>query len=333
MQKRVLHSSIPEDGQIKDFVPSNRLPRLLDEWYADCRMRQHSPRTNELRRGLLGRLLWYLADQNFPDCGRSELRHFMAYLDCGHLDARGRWGYANETLALRPATIATYHRHLRAFFAWLEEEEYIDDSPFRKIKPPIVRADQVQPFSPDQIVAFIEAARTSKYPARDEAIVRFLVDTGLRATELCELKREDCDLSELQARVLGKGNKVRTVCFGRRTTRALKAYLRLDEQHPGAPVFISERGLAAGEKLTRRGLLQLIGRLGRRAGIHRERCSPHTFRHTFAVEYLRNGGNVLSLKLLMGHTSLTQTDRYVALANADLQEQHRQFSPGDRVRV
>jgi integrase/recombinase XerD len=72
--------------------------------------------------------------------------------------------------------------------------------------------------------------------------------------------------------------------------------------------------------------------LGRVAGIQSARCSPHTFRHTFAVEFLRGGGNVFSLKELLGHTSLTICNRYIALAQADLERQHRQYSPADRLR-
>jgi site-specific recombinase XerD len=84
--------------------------------------------------------------------------------------------------------------------------------------------------------------------------------------------------------------------------------------------------------LTRSGLLQLIRRLGKAAKIEACRCSPHTFRHTFAVEFLRAGGNVFTLKELLGHTTLTMTQRYVAIAQADIESQHRRFSPADRLK-
>jgi site-specific recombinase XerD len=78
--------------------------------------------------------------------------------------------------------------------------------------------------------------------------------------------------------------------------------------------------------------LQLIERLGKAAKLEAVRCSPHIFPHTFAVEFLRGGGNVFTLKELLGHTSLTRVNRYLALAQADLENQHRQFSPGDRLK-
>lgn len=83
--------------------------------------------------------------------------------------------------------------------------------------------------------------------------------------------------------------------------------------------------------MKRSGLLQLIRRLGRKAGIQATRCSPHTFRNTFAVEFLRGGGNLFSLQQLLGHSSLSMTNRYVALAQGDIENQHRQFSPADRL--
>ena len=131
--------------------------------------------------------------------------------------------------------------------------------------------------------------------------------------------------------VLGKGNKHRVVYFGRQTAKALWNYLREEDREPCSPVFLSDRGTKAGEPLTRAGLRQLIERLGKAANIEAVRCSPHTFRHTFAVTFLRNGGNVFSLQQILGHTSLQMTNRYVAVSQADLERQHRQFSPVDRL--
>jgi site-specific recombinase XerD len=120
-----------------------------------------------------------------------------------------------------------------------------------RISPPVVRADQVNPFTMQQVEDLLKATQHSKYARRDEAIVRFLLDTGVRATELCELRMRDLDLIEGQARILGKGNKVRVICFGRRTARVLRAYLRDEERTPDDAVFVSERGEGAGAKLTR----------------------------------------------------------------------------------
>jgi integrase/recombinase XerD len=132
--------------------------------------------------------------------------------------------------------------------------------------------------------------------------------------------------------VRGKGNKVRTVYFSRDTAKAVYNLMKDRPRDPDAPVFVADRGVRAGEALTRGGLLQLFQRLGTQANIHGTRCSPHTARHTAAVWFLRNGGHVFALKEMLGHTDLKCTSRYVALAQADVQAQHAQFSPVARLR-
>ena len=316
-----------------DAVATNKLSALVEDWLADCQIRQHSPRTIELRRMLAGRLEWFLDDRSVTYCSRSEIRQFFAYLSTGHQSPGGRWGKPETRYkaALRPETVNTYFHHLRTFFNWLVSEEYLEISPMDKLKPSISRPDQVKPFTAQQVTVLLQAAQHTKYPRRDKAIVQFLIDTGVRVSELCGMKMSDIDLIEGQAYVLGKGGKRRMVCFGRKTARILRAYFHEEDRTPDQFVFLSERGQNAGSQLTRGGILQIIERLGDKAKIQSVRCSPHTFRHTFAVEFLRNGGNVFSLKQLLGHSGLQITNRYVALAQADLQTQHRRFSPGDRV--
>lgn len=140
---------------------------------------------------------------------------------------------------------------------------------------------------------------------------------------------KDVDLYERRAQVVGKGNKRRTICFGRDCGLVLRAYLRNEYRTQDSPLFTTERTEAP---LTTSGLLQLVHRTGKRAEIQVTRCSPHTFRHTFAIEFLRAGGNVFALQQLLGHTSLQVTQLYVAQAEADIQKQHRMFSPVDNLK-
>jgi integrase/recombinase XerD len=127
--------------------------------------------------------------------------------------------------------------------------------------------------------------------------------------------------------VKGKGGKSRMLCLSKETIKALWAYLKEVLHEEDEPLFIADRGKLAGQPLTRFGLYQLIERLGTAAGIEACRCSPHPFRHTFAIEFLRNGGDVFTLQQMLGHTRLEMTMRYVAIAQADIQRQHRQHSP------
>jgi site-specific recombinase XerD len=102
---------------------------------------------------------------------------------------------------------------------------------------------------------------------------------------------------------------------------------------PGdAPLFRSDRGDGYGEALTDSGMRQLFSRLGDDAGITGVRCSPHTVRHTAAVWLLANGANAFTVKEILGHTTLTITQRYVNFAQADIERMHKTHSPVDNMR-
>lgn len=254
---------------------------------------------------------------------------FFSYLQHGHSEPGGRWGKANLNKPVRPITIKDYYVNLRCLFNWLVEDGVLAASPLEKIPKPKVRAEQVQPFTQEQIEALLKAARASPNPKRDEAIVLFLYDTGVRASELCGLRMRDLDLNSRHASVLGKGNKHRLVYFSRETGKVLSNYLRKPKRELDDPVFRSESGTRCGQALTRSGSLQLIERLGKVAGIQAMKVISHVFRHSAAIQLLRNGCDVYSLMSLMGHSSLTVCQTYLKLSKSDLENQYRKCSPVD----
>lgn len=322
------HTSPTTVSSSGEVLSHHDIKQLLQDWLFEGQFSFHSPRTTEFRRHVGDKLLWFLDRQERTVCETSDLRRFLAYAVEGHGEAEGRWGNARMTKPLRSATVHRYYRELRAFFHWVVKEGRLSVSPMTRIAPPQMRSEQVQPFTPEHQGAFVSASRKSTHPRRDEAIVLFLLDTGVRASELCALKMSDLDLQQRRCTVLGKGSKRRSIFFGRASSKALWQYLREHPRDDNDFVFLSDRGGRAGEPLTRSGLLQLVRRLGIAAKIQAAHCSPHTF----AVEFLRNGGNVFSLQQMLGHTSLHMTNRYVALAQADIENQHRQFSPADRLK-
>lgn len=323
-------------------LPSSSLSPLIESWLLAGDINRHSARTLESRRERVFRLVWFLDQRGYGTCGRNELRQFFHYVAHGHEEPGGRWGNPRLSKPTSSGRAKAFHSSLRAFFGWLVAEGELEVSPMERITAPVDRPDQVQPFSDDQLRALLVAARRPRRTPserrgsalRDEAIVLLLLDTGIRATELCSLTCDDVDLQAALVQVReGKGGKGRTVPFSRDTKRALYKYLNeRDADERDAPLFLSERGNKAGDELTRSGLLQLIRRLGKVAGIEGARCSPHTFRHSFAVGFLRAGGNVFTLRQMLGHESLHMTNRYVAIAQADIRNQHRAFSPVARLK-
>jgi integrase/recombinase XerD len=209
----------------------------------------------------------------------------------------------------------------------------------------------VELFTREQIEALLKAAeysdecRTTERRTfrmrrgtakRDNAIVLMLLDTGLRASELCSLNVGDIELKT--GRVLikhgitggAKGGKGRIVYLGKAARRSVWTYLaKRDDQgnDPEAPLFLGKFE----HPMNKNALLQLINGLGARARV--TKCHPHRFRHTFAITYLRSGGDVFTLQQLLGHADLEMVRHYSRIADVDVQQVHKRASPADNWRL
>jgi site-specific recombinase XerD len=221
---------------------------------------------------------------------------------------------------LAPESIAGYVRGLKAFGNWCVAEELAAAPGFRALRRPHVPRRLIAPFSDAELRSLLALADD-----RERALVLLLFDTGLRLSELVSLHVGDVR-PDGTLHVLGKGAKERIVPLGTTARRALVRYLGTRARATSTdPLFTGRQGA-----LSQRGTQQAIARLGRRAGIG-TRCSPHTFRHTFARGYLVNGGDVFSLQQILGHATLDMVRRYVTLSEADLVARHRTASPADRL--
>ncbi len=159
-----------------------------------------------------------------------------------------------------------------------------------------------------------------------------LLDTGIRASELCRLTVKDLDLQSgtitVRPFMSGIKSRPRIIPIGNVAKKALWRYLTTrNTEYKGDELFFSREG----HPLDRDSLRKLLVRLGERAGV--PNVHPHRFRHTFAIQYLRNGGDVFTLQRILGHTTLSMVQHYLALADADTQSAHRRASPVDNWRL
>jgi integrase/recombinase XerC len=329
MQKRPL--TFRESDSVRTALSVRELDDNADGWLIDLEIRQASKATLALRRIIVSKLVWYLRHGEHAECSTNTLRRFFQYLGREPGEG-GRWGNEQQCRPVKPGTVATYHRNLKSLFVWLVNEHVIDASPMDAIAPPIDRADQIQPFTQQQVTALLSACKKTDQPRRDEAVLLFMLDTGARVSEVCALRMLDVDLGGRRASVEGKGGKRRDVYFSPVTGRALWLYLKSQERSPESPLFVANRGHRAGDALTRSGMQQLYERLGKSAGLVGVRCSCHTMRHTAAIEFIRAGGNIFALQQMLGHESLRTCQRYLAIASADVESQHRRFSPVERLK-
>jgi len=242
-------------------------------------------------------------------------------------------------------TVQTYARSARAFFHWLVRRGTLEHNPFDRVVFPKVGRPLIQTITDEEFERLLLACApphetsslAERATVRNRAILWLLYDTGIRVSELTNLRVDDVDRKKGVITVLGKGSKERRIAMGQNCQRHLYYYL---DQHRPDEEELAEWG-SAGEDhlflsetrlpLTKNGITLLFARLRKRAGISGRRVSPHILRHTFAIRYLVNGGDPFNLQELLGHEDMATVKIYMRMNDETIQEQKRKFSPGDHL--
>jgi integrase/recombinase XerD len=259
------------------------------------------------------------------------IRGFILHLQstprfAGHPFAR------TQEAGLSGHCINTYLRSIRAFWHWLESEDLITDNPFNKVKIPKPPHKIIPTFSDEQLkLLFSQPNRSSATGFRDYTLMLVLLDTLMRVSELIGCLMEDLNIGSRVIKVMGKGSKERVVPFGKTTQKVLWKYTTVYRPEPHLPQHNRLFLTSEGRPLTKNRVEAIVKKYGERAGIQGVRVSPHTFRHSGAVAFLRNGGDLFTLQRIMGHSSLEILRRYVNLNLDDLRRIHAKASPLDNL--
>lgn len=305
-----------------------------------------SPRTLEGYEHDLKLWLEIRGDQDIREITTTDLREYLNHMRSEYTPRRIT---GNNDRRLSSKTLRNIWISLSAFFTWAcEEFDFLN--PMKGVPAPKYTVAQVETFTKEEIENLLKVCEycresrtdqrrkfTMRRPTgrRDRAIILTLFDTGLRAGELCALRIGDVDLKTGRVIVnhgaLGgsKGGKGRMVFMGKATRRAVWRYLadRDDGDDPEPPLFIAKNS----RPMNPNGLRLLVTALGQKAEI--AKCHPHKFRHTFAITYLRSGGDLFTLKSLLGHNSLEMVQHYARIAEVDIEQAHRRASPADNWRL
>ena len=326
MQKHAVERLILESS-----VSITNIEQLAHGYLLNCRAEGKSPKTLAIYEMVLKNFLWYWHQNGFPvqpqKISPIHVRQFLWYLS----SETNRWGTGNPRTkkVASQATALGYYRTLKTFFSWLELEQLIEKNPLVNLKPPKAEKKVIQALSPIEIerILGICSGKTT-LDVRNRAILAILLDTGLRVSELASLTLNDVNMNDGSILVRhGKGSKQRVVHIGTKAQKALWKYMTIYRKSDSNSLLVNR----AGERLDAVGIKILVRRLGEKAKIS---VHPHKLRHTFAISFLRAGGDVFSLQYLLGHSTLQMTQRYLQSLNADdAINAHRKFSPLDNLGI
>jgi site-specific recombinase XerD len=257
---------------------------------------------------------------------KSILEQFMDYVGREKNFAKISVGDIREYLGSRDdvsaKTLYNYHTALSSLWSWAVSDGLVRENIVRSVKTPKYSSPRIVPFSRAEINRLVDSTRY----LRNRAMLMILIDCGIRASELIGLDIDDWDNGILK--VFGKGSKERLVPISEPTEKVIYKYLSTRE--------ISVDGLEGGnamfvgfayphDRLEYSGLLSIMQRLGEYSGVRDVHC--HRFRHTFAINYLRNGGDIYPLQKILGHTTLDMVKTYLDIVRADISIAHARASP------
>lgn len=261
--------------------------------------------------------LVFLSNLNVHYIDDVTTRHLREYIATLHSSRNQR---TREPLS--PITIADYIRTLHRFFSWCAREFDFDNPMVRISFPRRVISVTPKAASLFDVRKMLEYCDETPEGIRDRAVILTLIDTGCRAAGLCRLTVGDIDYVSRTIQLVEKGERPRLVSFSHHTASALMEWDNLRARVK--PFFYTFRHMSA---FTPDTLRHTLARIGERAGTIGH-VNPHSFRHAFAINYLKNGGDIATLSRLMGHKDVATTiEHYMHFSIKELSQRHEMFSP------
>ncbi len=300
----------------------------LSGFIEHMKVKNYSPASIAVYTEHLPGLFAHLKEQGIADVKRVSRDHLQAYqvTITEHTSERTKERYS-------VGTICTKTRAMKRFFAYLEDSGVILINPAEHIKEP--KAEKRLPravLTEDEVKKILEQPKlTTANGVRARAILEVFYSTGIRLEELINLTIFDCDLQGGLLRVKGKFSKDRVVPLGKHAVRFLKEYItqvrpELTKKNKAVKnLFVSRFS----DPLSKQVIELMVREYARKAGI-KKKVTPHTFRHTFATDLIRNGADIIAVRDMLGHSALSSTNIYIHVAGTEVKRTHSQSHPRER---
>ena len=272
----------------------------------------YSTNTVESYKNDLNKFSLFNKNKNIKDITSTDLKEYVKYLN-------------NELSSSR--SISRNISCIKSFYKFLNIEKYINDNPSDVLYEPKIKKSLPNTLTEDEVVSILDIKLETPYDYRNKAMLELMYATGLRVSELVNLKLQDIDFSEDLIRTFGKGSKERVIPMGDYASLYLKKYIYdyrslMLKKRPCEYVFLNNHGLG----LTRQAYFKTIKEIARIKGIKKD-ISPHTLRHSFASHMLKYGADLRTIQELLGHSDISTTQIYTHITNEELRKNYEEYHP------
>jgi site-specific recombinase XerD len=306
-------SGIKKKSKAKSDYAPGELMDLIQDFLISKEIGGKTEATLDFYRSNLHRFIWWLENQHISttleSLNSTTIRQFLHYLKT----QKHRFGNKStfRSRLVNRSTVDAYWRTLQSFGSWLVNQDKLRASPIKQVEKPGQSKVVVPDIPRDTIITMLDKCGKSLIGRRNKAIILVFLDTGIRLSEMSRIKMQDLDKTTGLIKVMGKGQKERIVRISTITKSVLGDYLKV--RH-GKSTFLWENEY--GKSLGKHGIKNMIRKF--KAMNPNIKISPHVFRHTFAVNLLRAGGDIYSLQTLGGWEDLAMPKMY----SQSVQQEH-----------
>ncbi len=297
---------------------SSELIQFLQEYLAYLKLEKNLSEQSVLAYSSdLNKFLHFVEDKNKIDLNTITSKLLSEYFEI------------MRDLGISSSTTARYLSSVKGFFKYLSSQEYIEKNPAEILSTRITERKLPTVLSFTEIEKILQSPNTDeRLGLRDKAILELFYSSGLRVSELINLKLSDLYFSDDVIRVLGKGSKQRIVPIGESAVKWITEYLKtvrplLEKKMKSENIiFLNNRGT----KLSRMGIWKIVDKYVKLAEIEKE-FHPHTFRHSFATHLLEGGADLRAVQEMLGHADISTTQIYTHIDRDFVKQMHKDFHP------